>query len=213
MRFILKIVFIIPSFLGWLCHFFYNARIKYFFSLFKAKFMTELYRKQFKSFGKKSIIYSICELKSPERIFIGEDTRIGRMVLLRCFDSNLESGVSTIYIGNNSNIGDMTTITSARKIIIGNGVVTGRMVLITDNSHGHTNVLNELDINPILRPIVSVGEVIIEDNVWIGERASIMPGVHIGKGSIIAANAVVTKNVPPYTVVGGCPAKIIRTIK
>lgn len=213
MQFILKIVFTIPAFLGWLCHFLYGARIKYFFTLFKAKFMTELYRNQFKSFGKESIIYSICELKSPERISIGMNTRIGRMVLLRCFDTDLESGVSTIYIGNNSNIGDMSTITSAQKIIIGNGVLTGRMVLITDNSHGHTNIPDELDINPILRPIVSTGEVIIEDDVWIGERVSIMPGVHIGKGSIIAANAVVTKDVPPYTIVGGCPAKIIRTIK
>ena len=58
----------------------------------------------------------------------------------------------------------------------------------------------------------SKGVVIIEDNVWIGDQACIMPNVIIGKGAIIGANAVVTKNVIPYSVVGGNPAKIIKQL-
>ena len=54
--------------------------------------------------------------------------------------------------------------------------------------------------------------VVIEDNVWIGEKASIMPGVHIGKGAIIAANSVVTHDVPAYAVVAGVPAKIVKQL-
>ena len=54
--------------------------------------------------------------------------------------------------------------------------------------------------------------VVIEDNVWIGEKASIMPGVHIGKGAIIAANSVVTHDVPAYAVVAGTPAKVIKQL-
>ena len=54
---------------------------------------------------------------------------------------------------------------------------------------------------------------VIEDNVWIGEKASIMPGVHIGKGAIIAANSVVTHDVPAYAVVAGIPAKVIKQFK
>lgn len=56
----------------------------------------------------------------------------------------------------------------------------------------------------------SRGDTIIENDVWIGYKATIMPGVKVGNGAIIAAHAVVTKDVEPYTIVGGNPAKIIR---
>lgn len=57
---------------------------------------------------------------------------------------------------------------------------------------------------------VSKGDIIIEDDVWIGYRACIMSGVHIGQGAIVGAGAVVTKDVPPYAIVGGVPAKLIK---
>ncbi|MBR4243334.1 MAG: hypothetical protein IKR98_05525 [Bacteroidaceae bacterium] len=69
-----------------------------------------------------------------------------------------------------------------------------------------------LDTPANLRPIVSKGPVVIEDNVWIGEMACIMPGVTIGRGAIVGANAVVTHDVPPYTLVAGNPARIIKQI-
>lgn len=53
-------------------------------------------------------------------------------------------------------------------------------------------------------------EVVIQDHVWIGTRVTILPGVHVGEGSVLAAGAVITKDVPPHCVVGGCPAKIIK---
>lgn len=57
---------------------------------------------------------------------------------------------------------------------------------------------------------VSKGDIILNDDVWIGYGATIMSGVHIGQGAVVAAGAVVTKNVPPYAIVGGVPAKVIR---
>ena len=57
---------------------------------------------------------------------------------------------------------------------------------------------------------VSKGDIVVGDDVWFGFRSTIMSGVHIGQGAIIAAGAVVTKDVPPYAIVGGVPAKIIR---
>ena len=65
---------------------------------------------------------------------------------------------------------------------------------------------------PSLRKLYSKGPVIIEDNVWIGEGVAILPNVIIGENSIIGANAVVTKDIPRNSVVGGNPAKIIRTL-
>lgn len=57
---------------------------------------------------------------------------------------------------------------------------------------------------------VSSGDIIVEDDVWIGHGVSILSNVHIGQGAIIAAGAVVTKDVPPYAIVGGVPAKVIK---
>ena len=69
-----------------------------------------------------------------------------------------------------------------------------------------------MDIAPNYRPLYSKGPVIIEDNVWIGEGAMIMPNIHIGKGSIIAANSVVTSNIPAYSIAAGVPAKVIKSL-
>ena len=66
---------------------------------------------------------------------------------------------------------------------------------------------------PSLRKVESKGEVIIGDNVWIGDKCTILPNVHIGDGVIVAANSVVTKDVPPYSVVGGDPAKVLKKIE
>ena len=64
-------------------------------------------------------------------------------------------------------------------------------------------------IPPNERPIISKGKIKIGDNVWIGEKVTILAAVTIGEGAVIAANSVVTKNVAPYTVVAGVPAKVI----
>ena len=57
---------------------------------------------------------------------------------------------------------------------------------------------------------ISKGNIVIEDDVWIGFRSTILSGVHIGQGAIVAAGSVVTKDVPPYAIVGGMPAKVIK---
>ena len=76
----------------------------------------------------------------------------------------------------------------------------------------HSLVLEEWDLNKenVASAWANKGDIIIGNDVWIGYEAVIMAGVHIGDGSVIAARAVVTKDVPPYTIVGGTPAKKIR---
>lgn len=117
-----------------------------------------------------------------------------------------------IIIGDNCNIGPYNHITSINKIVIKNGVLTGSRVTISDNNHG-TFSMEDLQIPPADREIVSKGEVEIGENVWIGENACVLSGVHIGKGSIVAANAVVTKDVPPYCLAAGVPAKVVKMLK
>lgn len=113
-----------------------------------------------------------------------------------------------LTIGADCSFGSWNHISAANKIIIGQGLLTGKWVSIIDNNHGTTN-LEDLQKRPWCRKIHSKGPIIIGDNVWIGDKATILSGVTIGDGAIIAANAVVTKDVPPYCVVGGIPAKVI----
>ena len=113
-----------------------------------------------------------------------------------------------LSIGNNCSFVAYNHITCANKITIGDSLLTGKWVTITDNSHGETDKVT-LGMRPQKRPITSKGPVVIGNNVWIGDKATILPGVSIGDGAVIAANAVVTKDVPPYAIVGGVPAKVI----
>ena len=87
----------------------------------------------------------------------------------------------------------------------------GKNVTISDNSHGH-NDYSELKLQPIDRPLCSKGRVHIGKNVWIGDKATILPGVNVGAYSIIGSNSVVTKDIPPYSVACGNPARIVRQI-
>lgn len=93
------------------------------------------------------------------------------------------------------------TIMCGKEIIIGNGVRMGRNVSIRDNNGPHV-IVNDTYVNN--------APVHVEDHVWLCTGCTIMPGVTVGKGSVVAANATVTKDVPPYSLVVGCPAKVIK---
>ncbi|MFQ5456769.1 MAG: acyltransferase [Nitrospirota bacterium] len=106
-----------------------------------------------------------------------------------------------LEIGNLSTIGDRTEIHVAEKVSIGREVLIGWDCVIMDrNYHGIED--QEEKVSPV----------IIEDNVWIGCRSIILPGVKIGKGAVIGAGSVVTRDVHPKTIAAGNPAKNIREI-
>ena len=147
-----------------------------------------------------------------KHIAIGDDTIIQRHSILGCWTSYHDQTFSpSITIGNNCNIGEYCHITAINKIVIGDGLLTGRFVLISDNSHGGLSQ-EEAVIPPAARKLVSKGPVIIGNNVWIGDKATILAGVHIGDNAIIAANAVVTEDVPAHTMVAGAPATVRKRL-
>lgn len=160
----------------------------------------------------------INEIRGSEFIQIGRNTAFSDYLYLtawgnaECLDlTGHESDyqLPRLCIGEHCRFGAYNHITCINSITIGNNCLTGKWVTITDNSHGDTDI-ESLQLSPINRPLVSKGAVIIGDNVWIGDKATILPGVSIGDGAVIGANAVVTKDVPPYCVVGGNPARIIK---
>lgn len=110
-----------------------------------------------------------------------------------------------IEIGNHVSINHHTVISGQGGLVIGNYTMIGNNVNILTSLHG----FQRRDI-PMRYQKIAYGKVIIEDDVWIGTNAVIMPGVIIGKGAIVGANAVVTKNVKSYSIVGGVPAKFIK---
>ena len=114
-----------------------------------------------------------------------------------------------LEIEDNCCFGAYNNITCANRITIGSGCLTGKWVTITDNSHGNTDY-HSLQLPPKSRDITSKEPIVIGKNVWIGDKVTILPNVEIGDGAVIAANAVVTKDVPAYAIVGGNPAKILK---
>lgn len=169
----------------------------------------------FKTIGKKSIIRPCADvIVGKEFIEIGANCIIGKHIQLTAWsDHNGVKFKPSIKIGSNSQFGSYNHITSINRIEIGEGVLTGKFVTITDNSHGKPNDDSESDISPVIRTIYSKGPVIIGNNVWIGDKVTILPNVSIGDSCIIGANSVVTKDIPAYSIIGGNPARIIRTIK
>jgi acetyltransferase-like isoleucine patch superfamily enzyme len=141
---------------------------------------------------------------SKNGIVIGNNVSIHRNTIIECTGVIRRLGVGLI-IGNNVGIAQNCFIQVRGEVIIGNNVIFGPGVSIFSENH----VYLDPDI-----PIVQQGEirkgVVIEDNVWIASGATILDGVLIGNNSIVAAGSVVNKDVPPYAIVGGVPAKIIK---
>jgi len=166
--------------------------------------------KGFKIFGVKSIIKYPAFFVGQNYISIGENVTIGKRSCITAW--NRSEYLPEIIIGNNVDIGDDCHITAINKITIGNNVLFGKKITISDNSHGSCDNYEELKLHPSQRVVTSKGEVIVNDNVWIGDKATILPNITIGKGAVVGANSVVTKNVPNHCVVAGNPAKIIKIL-
>lgn len=122
---------------------------------------------------------------------------------------NIEKGAyfgcgSEIEIGNYSGIGVNSQVYGPVKI--GNDVMMGPEVIILTGEHefGSADIPIRMQGNRPVQPVF------IDDDVWVGTRSIILPGLRIGKGSIIGAGSIVTKDVPAYSIVAGNPARLIR---
>ena len=130
--------------------------------------------------------------------------------IVRSFGKNVNveknaSFTPGLSIGDNSGVGISCEING--NVTIGNDVMMGPEVVIYTSGH----CFDRTDIPMCEQDMTEPKEVIIGDDVWLGRRVIIMPGVHIGKGCIIGAGAVVTKNIPEYSVAVGVPAKVVKS--
>lgn len=144
---------------------------------------------------------------AKEGVHIGNNVSILRNTIIECTGVIRNLGVG-LEIGNNVGIAQNCFIQVRGKVIIGDNVIFGPNVSVFSENHNFSNL--EL-------PIRDQGEtrigVTIEDGVWLGSGAIVLDGVTIGKNSIVASGSVVTKSVEPYSIVGGIPAKFIKSRK
>ena len=164
--------------------------------------------------GKHSTIAKPCVLQGcgQQNISIGDHTGIQSHCILGCWEKYGDRCYSpSLTIGDHCNIGEYNHITACNMITIGDGLLTGRYVYIGDNSHGGLTA-EESFLPPAQRKLISKGEIIIGNNVWIGDKVTILAGVHIGDNVIVAANAVVTKDIQSNSIVAGVPAIVIKTL-
>ncbi len=117
--------------------------------------------------------------------------------------SVINNQVGDVIIGKRSLIGISSIIIGP--VQMGNDIMLAQHVVISGLNHGYRDVTKSISEHK-----VTTGKIIIEDEVWIGANSVITAGITIGKHSIVAAGSVVTKSVPPYTIVGGNPAKKIK---
>jgi len=148
------------------------------------------------------VLYGPGKLRAlPLRIFaksIGRDVRIEN----NCTFINPKN----ISIGNHVFINRNVEIdANCGTVDIGNNVLIGSFTSL----HTANHKFEKTDIPIIKQGLETNTRIVVEDDVWIGGRVYLLPNITIGTGSVVAAGAVVTKDVPPYTIVGGVPAKVI----
>ncbi|MFO7823378.1 MAG: acyltransferase [Cyclobacterium sp.] len=160
------------------------------------------------SVGKNFVAQDHCEINclSQKGIVFGNKVTVGSYAIIR--PTNLyggEPGVG-LKVGDQSSIGPYSYIGCSGYIEIGNNVMMSPRVSIYAENH-----VFEDTGRPMIEQGVHRSFVIIEDDCWIASHAVILAGVTVGKGSVVAAGSIVTRDVPPFSVVAGNPAKVIKT--
>ena len=148
------------------------------------------------SYEGKFSIQPHCDVNNPQCY-----TYIGPVIK----DNGIEY-TPKIIIGEGTWVGKHCSIAAIDRVEIGKHVLFAGYVHMTDHSHGYEDITSP--ISP--QPLFSKGPIIIEDDCWLGFSCEILSGVHIGKHSVVAARSVVTKDVPPYSIVAGNPARLIK---
>ncbi len=168
-----------------------------------------IFKSYCKSYGKRLRTDSAVHyVRGNGSIVIGDDVFLDGCIGIHF--ATRYSDTPSLTIGDRTGIGHNSTLTIGKSISIGSDCRIASDVLIFDTSGHTTDPAARLAGSPALPD--EVKPVVIEDNVWIGTRAIIFPGVTIGKGSVVSAAAVVLADVPPYTVVAGNPARRIATL-
>lgn len=141
----------------------------------------------------------------PDKISIGKNSSILKNARISVYDSSIDKN-NVVVIGEGCYIGANFSILAKEKVIIDDNALIASNVMITSENHG----MDPEDSTPYMDQGLSGAPVKIGGGCWIGEKVIILPGVEIGRKSIIGAGSVVTKNIPDFSIAVGNPAKVIK---
>jgi acetyltransferase-like isoleucine patch superfamily enzyme len=162
----------------------------------------------FGALGRGSLIRPPYTVISAHRIFIGSGTTIGPNALLSVITEHLgQQYTPALRIGDRCSIGQNFVVGCIDEVVIGDDVLVSSNAFIGDTIHGYKDVSRPV----IEQPLERRGAVCVGSGAFIGINAAILPGVRIGRNAVVGAGAVVTRDVPDFTVVAGNPAVVIRT--
>ena len=151
-----------------------------------------------------------CEIVglAKDGLVFGERCTVGRCAVIRPTNVLLGELGEGLRVGNNSNIGAYSYIGCSGMIEIGDNVMMGPRVNLMAENHNFERTDVSMKEQGVTRSFIK-----IEDDVWLGVGSTVVAGVTVGRGSIVAAGAVVTKDVPPYSMVGGVPSRVLKSRK
>jgi len=197
-RFLFKII--------WLVH---QSITRGMIEIIRVFYWTPIFKSRVQAIGSNLYLYSGMPLIiGPLKLDIGNNVRLSGQTTL--IGRNGNASLPTLKIGSNVDIGWQSTIAVGRKVKIGNNVrIAGRAFLAGYPGHPE-NPKNRAKGLP--DTVDQIGDIVLEDDVWLATGVTVIAGVKIGRGSIIAAGSVVTKDIPEYVLAGGCPARIIKAI-
>ncbi len=141
---------------------------------------------------------------SQDGVWLGDNVSIGKYAMIEATGILTRLGKG-FRIGDNSNLGDYNYVGAAGGVTIGENVLIGQRV----SFHSENHIFAEPG-KPIKSQGVSQKGIVVQDDVWLGAGVVLLDGVTVGQGAVVAAGSVVTGDIPPYAVVGGVPAKVIR---
>lgn len=170
----------------------------------RARLFRLLFARRFGRFGRGTLVVAPIAIEGAEHIHLGDNVYVAAQT---CLAAQPHTGVAKprLEIGDGCRIGRFNHFYATRRVVLGPKVLTANGVYIADNVHGYRDVA----VAPMDQPVEQLPDVEIGEGSWLGHNACVM-GVRIGRHCVVGANAVVTRDLPDYSVAVGAPAIVIR---
>ncbi|NOI82722.1 acyltransferase [Vibrio tubiashii] len=186
----------------------YSAFSSVWGNLLRVSVHTPAFKGRLSKYGRGLYLFGgVPFVSGPLTISLGDDCRISGQTT---FSARPQSDNPQLIVGSNVDIGWQSTFAIGHKIVIGDNVrIAGRAFLFGYSGHSLDAAMRAKGFGDL---DCDVGDIILENDVWLGTNVTVCPNVTIGEGTIVGTGSVVTKDLPPYVVVAGNPARVIRSL-